>query len=470
MCPGIQPGPKACHMKQKPLGYDKHKALELGIPIEQVKTKRKSRTPRVSEDDQPKSKRQKREKHSSRSKAKKEEATPPVPIPPKSPQEKKDPTPPPETIVVKNSFEEDNLVLSRIIKKGHFRSPVKPKPSPKELSTPKVADTREAPPQGEEVLNEALSEGEAQPKAVLSETLYADQDPKTYLASSQVLHPQEPTLAEQLLRELTQEPADVEMEASRLSLPQEPGSPEKTRGATAELVDEISLPQEPTNAEQVNLTQEPALVEETAVVPVVTPVIPNLSVPATKAPTPDQILRASIESDYQRVLQWQKWRTAPLRTFLETFEAMQDEEDFALKWVGTEDVYKALPTIGSNRGRRNEATSKEDESDENEEEDDDDVDDADDEHDDNDDDDDDNDDQLGNADVQEADPEDSDPILIGPDYDTFPQRSPLRKLPSDSDDPKEASNEHPEDLSRAIVPHVQLMDETSINKRERNCA
>ncbi|XP_019150590.1 PREDICTED: glutamic acid-rich protein-like [Ipomoea nil] len=86
-------------------------------------------------------------------------------------------------------------------------------------------------------------------------------------------------------------------------------------------------------------------------------------------------------------------------------------------------------SIGSNNELGREI--EEDESAENEEEDEDDnddvVDDADDEHDDNDDDDDDNDDQLGNATVQETDPEDSDPILIGPDYDTFPQRSPLKE-------------------------------------------
>ncbi|XP_019150576.1 PREDICTED: uncharacterized transcriptional regulatory protein TBS1-like [Ipomoea nil] len=110
---------------------------------------------------------------------------------------------------------------------------------------------------------------------------------------------------------------------------------------------------------------------------------------------------------------------------------------------------------------------------EDEDNDDDDVEDADDEHDDNDDDND-NDDDLGNVGVQGADPAyDSDPILIGPDYDTFPQRSPLRKLPSDSDDTKEAShqaqqisNEHPEDMSRAIVPHILPMDETPIKREE----
>ncbi|XP_019164366.1 PREDICTED: FK506-binding protein 3-like [Ipomoea nil] len=220
---------------------------------------------------------------------------------------------------------------------------------------------------------------------------------------------------------------------------------------------------------------------------------------------------------------------------------MQDEKQFALKWIGTDDVYKALRleeirrvfsykmtnrTQGKDKapicielnkppldpaleeemkqlryamllskikntldkehqndpncnvsGTKDEhgREIEEDESDMNEEDendDDDDVEDADDEHDD-DDDDNNNDDNLGNAGVQGAYPEyDSDPILIGPDYDTFPQRSPLRKLPSDSDDPKEAShqdrqisNEHPEDLSGAIVPHIPLMDETPI-KRE----
>ncbi|XP_019179050.1 PREDICTED: 101 kDa malaria antigen-like [Ipomoea nil] len=214
---------------------------------------------------------------------------------------------------------------------------------------------------------------------------------------------------------------------------------------------------------------------------------------------------------------------------------MQDKEDFALKWVGTDDVYKALRLEEINRvfsykmsnrtlGRDkapicielnkppldpaleeemkqlryamllskikttlekehqndpncNVSSTKdehgreieEDESDmnEDEDEDDNDDDDADDEHDDSDDDDD-NDDQLGNVGVQEADPEDSDPILIGPDYDTFPQRSPLRKLPFDSDNPKEASNEHLEDLSRAIVPLVLPMDETPIKQEKES--
>ncbi|XP_019166872.1 PREDICTED: FK506-binding protein 3-like [Ipomoea nil] len=111
---------------------------------------------------------------------------------------------------------------------------------------------------------------------------------------------------------------------------------------------------------------------------------------------------------------------------------------------------------------------EEDESDVNEDENNDDVDDADDENDDNDDndDDEDNDDQLGNEGVQEDEPEDSATILIGPDYDTFPQRSPLRKLPSDSEE--ESSSAHSEDLSRAIVPHVPSMDETPIKQEKEN--
>ncbi|XP_019151903.1 PREDICTED: uncharacterized protein LOC109148624 [Ipomoea nil] len=422
---------------------------------------------------------------------------------------------------------------------------------------------------GEEVTKEAHPQGEAQPKVVLPKRLSDDQDPETDLVPSQVPHPQEPTLVEQLPHELTQEPADVEIEASRLSLPQEPGSPEKTKEASDALIDMPSHPQEPTNAEQVILTQEPTLVDETAMVPVATPDIPKPSAPAPEVsvpqPSPDKLLRESIERDYQRVLQWQKWRTAPLRSFIETFEAMQDEEEFALNWIGTDDVYKSLRleeirrvfsykmtnrTLGKDKaplcidlnkppldpaleeemkqlryamllskikttlekehqndlncnvsGTKDEHGQEieEDESDMNEEDenddddiddvndddddiddvndddddiddvnDDDDDDDADDEHDD-DDDDNDNDGNLGNAGVQGADSEDSDPILIGPDYDTFPQRSPLRKLPSDSDDPKEASNEHPEDLSRTIVPLVQPMDETPI-KQEKESA
>ncbi|XP_019176916.1 PREDICTED: protein IWS1 homolog [Ipomoea nil] len=118
-------------------------------------------------------------------------------------------------------------------------------------------------------------------------------------------------------------------------------------------------------------------------------------------------------------------------------------------------------------------SDKEDESDE-EDEDDTDVEDADDEHDDDDDDNDDNDD-LGNDRDKRADPnyDSKSPLLIGPDCDTFPQRSPLEKFPSDSDDTKEASQQdkeistaHPEDLSRAIIPHIQPMDETPIKREE----
>ncbi|XP_019199001.1 PREDICTED: uncharacterized protein LOC109192723 [Ipomoea nil] len=424
--PGIRPGQKACHMKQKPSGYDKQKALELGIPIEQVKAKRKSRTPRVSEDEQPKPKRQRREKHSSRSKAKKGEESSAVPISPKSPQKKNDPIPPsplPESIIVKDSSEdEDNLILSKIIKSNHFRSPVKAKSFPKKSSTPKEATPKEGD------TKDALSEGEGQPKDVLPEKIPDDQEPKSDL-------------------------------------------------------------------------------DETAVVQVQPPIIPKPSAPAPEVkvpqPSPDQLLRESIERDYKRVQQWQKWRTAPLRIFLESFEAMQDEEDFALAWIGTDDLSKALRieeinrvfsykmtnrTLGKDKAPicielnkppldpvyeeelkqlryamllSNIKTTLEKEHQ--------------------------NDpnynvsgtkDELGreieegesDEGAQETEPEDSHTILIGPDYDTYPQRSPLRRLPSDSEDSKEASTTHPEDLSRAIVPHIQPIDETPIKHgNERMC-
>ncbi|XP_019166794.1 PREDICTED: glutamic acid-rich protein-like [Ipomoea nil] len=429
--------------RKKKTGYDKQKASELGIPIELVKAKRKSRTPKASEDDQPKPKRQKREKRPSRVKGKNTVDVQPLPTPPKSPQETKNPSPPPpspEPIIVKDSSEEDNLILSRLGKRGRFRSTVKIKhdTSPKMDEIPKSAQTKE-----------------------------------------------------------------------------------------------------------VILTQEPALVDETTVVPTVNATIPKEAAPIPEAtvplPTRDQVLPESIESDYQRVLQWQKWRTAPLGTFIETFEAMQDEEQFALQWIGIEDVYKALRleeisrvfsykmtnrTLGKDKapicielkkppldpaveeemkqlryalllskikttlekehqndpncntsgskdelGREiEEDESNEDE--ENEDNDDKDVEDADDEHDDDDDDDDNNDDDnMGNNVTKEAEPDydSQSPLLIGPDYETYPQSSPLRKLSSDSDETREASHQakqilsdHPEDMSRAIVPHFPPMDETPI--------
>ncbi|XP_019190745.1 PREDICTED: nuclear polyadenylated RNA-binding protein 3-like [Ipomoea nil] len=144
---------------------------------------------------------------------------------------------------------------------------------------------------------------------------------------------------------------------------------------------------------------------------------------------------------------------------------MQDEEAFALEWISTDDISKALRIEEINRVFSYKMTNRtlgRDKAPIYEDEDDNDVGDADDENDDDDDDDGDNNDQLGNVGAQEADPEDSHTFLIGPDYDTYPQRSPLRKLPSDSDDSEEVSTNHPEDLSRAIVPHIQPMDETPI--------
>ncbi|XP_019189687.1 PREDICTED: uncharacterized protein LOC109184100 [Ipomoea nil] len=109
---------------------------------------------------------------------------------------------------------------------------------------------------------------------------------------------------------------------------------------------------------------------------------------------------------------------------------------------------------------------------ENEEEDDtDDVEDADDE---NDDDDDNNDDSGNDGDNGANLNYDSEsPLLVGPDYDTVPERSPAQKSPSHSDGTREASQQdedvstnHPEDLSQALVPHVQPMNETPIKREE----
>ncbi|XP_019173813.1 PREDICTED: aspartic and glutamic acid-rich protein-like [Ipomoea nil] len=208
--------------------------------------------------------------------------------------------------------------------------------------------------------------------------------------------PQEPIQAEQLNTSLTQEPAAMEKGAQgsralddHLSLPHEPGVPEEMREVVTEPNVETTLPQEPTRTEQMApiLTQEPVRVDEDEIAPhpsshlsfpqepgqpaetrEVTPpiksnpkedlpepevlqesVIPEnsqaiVSVPEAVPipPSKDQMLRESIENNFNRVMQRQKWRTSPLQTFLETFEEMKDEEEFALEWIGTKDVYEAL--------------------------------------------------------------------------------------------------------------------------------
>ncbi|XP_019162240.1 PREDICTED: uncharacterized protein LOC109158800 [Ipomoea nil] len=465
----------------------------------------------------------KKGKSSSRAKTKKDVGKTPIPTSPRTPAEKTTPPiPTPEPVVVEDSSDEDNLVLSTLGKTGRFRSPVKTKTG--QTLSPKADDNpREAISQGEENTKEISSQGEDQPKESSQEKFSERQMVDFDQSSPQDLQPQEPISAERNLPCSTQEPAAMDMEAGHLSLPQKPGSPAKTKEVTAELNEVPSFPQKPTPAEQVTnaLTQEPALVEENANVIVETPVVPKAPAPVPEAtprpPTRDQVLRESIENDYKRVLQWQKWRTAPLETFIETFEAMKDEVKFALEWIGTKDVYEALclktirrvysykvtnHTLGKDKapvcielnkppldppfveemkdeyGREidtaiedEKTDSDKSENDDEDEDEEDNVEDADDENDDDDDDDD-----SGNDNNNRADPDyDSlSPLLVGPDCnEVIPERSPSHASSSKSDDKREASlqpedvsNDHLEDLSRAIVPHLQPMDETPIKREE----
>ncbi|XP_019197753.1 PREDICTED: probable ATP-dependent helicase PF08_0048 [Ipomoea nil] len=48
-------------------------------------------------------------------------------------------------------------------------------------------------------------------------------------------------------------------------------------------------------------------------------------------------------------MQRKTWQTSPLQTFLETFEEMEDKEEFALEWIGTQDVYEAIRLETINR-------------------------------------------------------------------------------------------------------------------------
>ncbi|XP_019158001.1 PREDICTED: histone-lysine N-methyltransferase SETD1B-like [Ipomoea nil] len=168
---------------------------------------------------------------------------------------------------------------------------------------------------------------------------------------------------------------------------------------------------------------------------------------------------------------------------------MKEEEKFALEWVGTKDVYEALRlekirrvysykvtnrTLGKDKNDPNcegsgskDENGKEisDESDKEKEdeanEDTDDAD-ADNENDDDDDADDDDNQNGGNTNNPHQDHNAANP-----------EESSSHNSPSRSDDKREASlkadetsHTQPEDLSRAIVPHVQPMDETPIKRED----
>ncbi|XP_019158328.1 PREDICTED: transcription initiation factor TFIID subunit 11-like [Ipomoea nil] len=189
--------------------------------------------------------------------------------------------------------------------------------------------------------------------------------------------PQEPIQAEQLNTSLTQEPTTMDKGAyesqalnDHLSLPQEPGLPDETRQVVTDPIIsstpavETTLSQEPTQVEQMVsiLTQEPVRIKSDLKESQPEPTIlqePDITensrtvVHVPKAvpfpPSRDQLLPQSIENDFNRVMQWQKWRTSPLQTFLERFDEMKDEENFALEWIGTKDVYNALRLETINR-------------------------------------------------------------------------------------------------------------------------
>ncbi|XP_019176167.1 PREDICTED: uncharacterized protein LOC109171570 [Ipomoea nil] len=148
--------------------------------------------------------------------------------------------------------------------------------------------------------------------------------------------PQEPTRSEQMALILTQEPVRVDEDEvaphllSYLSLPQEPGLPAETREVTP-----------PIDSNPKEAQPEPEVLHE-SVIPESSQAIVSVPEDVPIPPSKDQLLRESIENDFNRVMQWQKWRTSPLQTFLETFEEMKDDEECALEWIGTQDIYEAL--------------------------------------------------------------------------------------------------------------------------------
>ncbi|XP_019188801.1 PREDICTED: glutamic acid-rich protein-like [Ipomoea nil] len=416
---GVSPGQKVCHMKSKPAGYDKQKALELDLPLDSLKKSRKSKRSKGSDDEMPKAKRSRKDKSFSVLETKEQSMAQPEALPKAADTAQ----PVTETKALSPPLAEQEVVTKEVSQNTPQMSSTEPviiDDSTKEEEAPHstpVKTSKNHPRPTIAKANEIMAKLTPPPESILPSTL------KKKLASSQGEEmkkkkskkrkkrskstertkksplPQEPIQAEQLNTSLTQEPATTKKEAQgalvlydHLSLPQEPGMPEETREVIADqnsTLEETSLPQEPTRTEQMALilTQEPVRVEDEeaaqqisghlslpqepgkpAETREVTPpieshpneaqpepeVLPETTIPGSSqaivtvpeaAPIPpskDQLLRESIENDFNRVMQWQKWRTSPLHTFLETFEVMKDEEEFALEWIGTKDVYEAL--------------------------------------------------------------------------------------------------------------------------------
>ncbi|XP_019153464.1 PREDICTED: microtubule-associated protein 1B-like [Ipomoea nil] len=313
----------------------------------------------------------------------------------------------PELVIIDDSSEGEDVALTSPVQmsKSHFRPTIaKANEIIAKLAPPPVSMLRSklkkksASSQGEEKKQDSSQKVSKKRKKRSKSSKSLKKSPL----------PQEPIQAEQLNTSLTQEPATMDKGAhesqvlnDHLSLPQEPGLPEETKQVVTDPIVsstpavKTTLPQEPTRAEQMVsiLTQEPVRVDEDewaqpsghlslpqelgqpAEMKEVTPQIESESknsqpehtilqepdipensravVPVPEAvpipPSKDLLLQQSIEKDFNRVMQWQKWRTSPLQSFLETFDEMKDEEDFALEWIGTKDVYNALHLETINR-------------------------------------------------------------------------------------------------------------------------
>ncbi|XP_019171358.1 PREDICTED: uncharacterized protein LOC109166915 [Ipomoea nil] len=360
---GVSPGRKVCHMKSKPSGYDKQKALELGLPLDSVKKVRKSKRTKEIDDDVPKAKRSRENKSSPALKTEEPSTAQPEVLlkvtdtaqpvlemkSPSSIQPVSTPTEPEaitkevsqkipqisstEPVIIADSSEEEDVAFSSPVKtsKSHFRPTIakaneimaKLAPPPESI-LPSKLKKKLASSQGEEMKRKDSKKRKKRSKS--SESLK-----KSSL-------PQEPIQAEQLNTSLTQEPAAMEKDAQgsqalddHLSLPQEPGVPEETRKVVTKPTVETTLPQEPTRTEEMApiLTQEPVRVDEDEIAPHLSS---HLSLPQKPGqPAEMREVTPPIESNPKEAL------PEP--------EVLQDSvipENSQAIWIGTKDVYEAL--------------------------------------------------------------------------------------------------------------------------------
>ncbi|XP_019159149.1 PREDICTED: glutamic acid-rich protein-like [Ipomoea nil] len=414
------------------------------------------------DDDQPKPKRRKKEKTSSHIKTKEVPEEQPIPTPPKSttelPAEKTTQTPsvPSKNPVVvgDSSDDDDNIVLSTLGQKstGRFRSPVKAKYVPPP-SLKLDEKTKEVSSQGEDKAKEASSKGDDKSRTSKKRKDRSSSDenpPKT-------LHPQEPISAERLSQCSTQEPAVMETEVNHLSLPQEPGLPEETREVMPTRLLLMFFPQKVPSHKNLPLQSRRVYSYK----------VTNRTLGKDKAPICIELNKPPLDPAF--VEEMKELRYALLLSKIKTELERTHQND---------------PGCNASESKDDEGREIDPEDEQNQEEDADDENDN--EDDDEDDDNDDDDNNKGNPNYDSESPllVTDDPLLeitssqnsssksdgkreasLRPENSSasgMVEASPRIGIPH----AEEISNAPIEDLSRAIVPHVDHMDESPIKRED----